>query len=41
VRESLYNRLSVGDPARFRLLGDGRVYEGTVARLAGSGAETI
>lgn len=41
VRESVYNRLSVGDPARFRLLGDGRVFEGTVARLAGSGAETI
>ncbi len=41
VRESVYNRLRVGDPARFRPLGDGRVYEGTVARLAGSGAETI
>lgn len=41
VRESVYNRLRVGDPARFRLAGDGRTYEGTVARLAGSGAETI
>lgn len=41
VRESVYNRLRVGDPARFRLLQDGRVFEGTVARLAGSGAETI
>ena len=41
VSEAVYNRLRVGDPARFRLLGDGRVYEGTVARLAGSGAETV
>lgn len=42
VRESVYNGLKVGDPARVRLLGsDGRVFEGTVARLAGSGAETI
>jgi multidrug resistance efflux pump len=41
VRESLYNRLSVGDSAQFRLLGTDRVFEGTVARLAGSGAESI
>lgn len=41
VRESVYNRLSLGDPVRFRLLGDGRVFEGAIARLAGSGAETI
>lgn len=41
VRESVYNGLNVGDAARVRLLGDGRVFEGTVARLAGSGAETI
>jgi hypothetical protein len=41
VRESLYNRLRVGDPAQFRLLGTDRVFEGTVARLAGSGAESI
>ncbi|WP_207538713.1 HlyD family secretion protein [Sabulicella rubraurantiaca] len=42
VRESVYNGLKVGDAARVRLLGeDGRVFEGTVARLAGSGAETI
>jgi multidrug resistance efflux pump len=41
VREAVYNRLSIGDPVRFRLLGDGRVFEGAVARLAGSGAETI
>lgn len=41
VRESVYNRLSVGDPVRFRLLGDDRIFEGAVARLAGSGAESI
>lgn len=41
VRESLYNRLHVGDPVQFRLLGDGKVYDGAIARLAGSGAETI
>ncbi len=41
VRESLYNRLRVGDPVQFRLLGTNRVFPGTVARLAGSGAESI
>ncbi len=41
VRESVYNRLNLGDPVRFRLLGDGRVFEGAIARLAGSGAESI
>ncbi len=41
VREAVYNRLSVGDPVRFRLLGDGRVFDGVISRLAGSGAETI
>ena len=41
VRESLYNRLSVGDTVQFRLLGTERVFPGTVARLAGSGAESI
>ena len=41
VRESLYNRLRVGDTAQFRLLGTDRSFEGTVARLAGSGAESI
>ena len=38
VSESLYNSLSVGDPARFRLLGGSDVYEGSVIRLAGPGA---
>ncbi|NMJ42444.1 HlyD family efflux transporter periplasmic adaptor subunit [Roseomonas sp. JC162] len=41
VRESVYNRLKVGDAVQFRLLDDGRIFEGVVARLAGSGAETI
>ena len=41
VRESLYNQLHVGDTAQFRLLGTDRVFQGTVARLAGSGAESI
>jgi hypothetical protein len=41
VRESVYNRLKIGDAVQFRLLDDGRVFDGVVARLAGSGAETI
>ncbi|MBP0445281.1 HlyD family efflux transporter periplasmic adaptor subunit [Roseomonas sp. SSH11] len=41
VRETVYNGLRVGDPAQFRLLGDGRVFQATVARLAGSGASSI
>ncbi|MBC7820982.1 MAG: HlyD family efflux transporter periplasmic adaptor subunit [Planctomycetaceae bacterium] len=41
VRESLYNRLKVGDGAQFKLQGDAQTYEGTITRLAGSGAETI
>ncbi|WP_207476367.1 HlyD family efflux transporter periplasmic adaptor subunit [Arenibaculum pallidiluteum] len=41
VAESDYNRLKVGDPARFRISGTGKVYEGIVLRLAGSGAATV
>lgn len=41
VTESVYNSLSVGDPATFRPQGDGRTFEGTIVRLAGSGAETV
>lgn len=41
VRESLYNRISLGDAVQVRLLGDVRLYDGTVARLAGSGAESV
>lgn len=41
VTERVYNSLAVGDAARFRLGGTSTVYDATVARLAGSGAETI
>ncbi|MGR3250900.1 MAG: HlyD family secretion protein [Paracoccus sp. (in: a-proteobacteria)] len=41
VTERVYNSLAVGDAARFRLGGSSTVFEATVARLAGSGAETI
>lgn len=41
VSESVYNGLQLGDPAMFRVNADGRAFEGTVTRLAGSGAETI
>lgn len=41
VTESVYNGLKIGDPATLRVGTDGRTFEGTVTRLAGSGAETI
>ena len=41
VRESLYNRLRVGDQVQFRLLGTEQVFPGTISRLAGSGAQSI
>lgn len=41
VSEAVYNRLKLGDPARFRVGTDGRTFNGTITRLAGSGAETI
>ncbi len=41
VSESLYNTLRVGTSATFRLNGKNQVMQGTVARLAGSGAATI
>ncbi|MGY6707052.1 MAG: HlyD family secretion protein [Rhizobiaceae bacterium] len=41
VTESIYNRLAIGDPATFRMTGDGRTFDGTITRLAGSGAATI
>lgn len=41
VTEGVYNALSIGDAAKFRLAGASSVYDATVARLAGSGAETI
>lgn len=41
VRESVYNRLKLGDAAQLRLLGVSRTFQGTVTRLAGSGAQSI
>jgi multidrug resistance efflux pump len=41
VTESVFNRLSIGDTAVFRPRGDRETYDGTVERLAGSGAATI
>lgn len=41
VSESVYNSLSVGGSAQFRLNGRREAMPGTVTRLAGSGAETI
>lgn len=41
VSESLYDSLSIGAPAQFRLFGDSRVFEGTISRLGGSGASTL
>lgn len=41
VTERVYGGLRVGQPATFRLNGGERIYDGTVARLAGSGAATI
>ena len=41
VSENVYNTLAIGDAADFRMNGDSRVYNGTILRLAGSGAETI
>ncbi len=41
VTENVYNRIEVGSAAQFRMNGDDRVLDATVARLAGSGAETI
>lgn len=41
VSESLYNTLTVGNPATFRFNGSSRVLAGTVIRLAGAGAATV
>jgi multidrug resistance efflux pump len=41
VSERLYNSLAVGDPARFRLLGERNVFEGSIIRLAGPGAQGV
>lgn len=41
VTERVFNSLQIGDAASFRVTGGEKVFEGTVARLAGAGAETI
>lgn len=41
VTERVYNQLEIGQAATFRLSGASAVYDATVSRLAGSGAETI
>lgn len=41
VSESVYNRLAPGNEAKFRMRGTGRVFDGTVTRLAGSGASLV
>lgn len=41
VSENVYNTLRLGQAAAFRLSGDRRVFEGSISRLAGSGAATI
>lgn len=41
VTERVFNGLTIGQPARFRLGGSSDVHDATVGRLAGTGAETI
>lgn len=41
VPGNVYNRLSVGQSAKFRLSGTEALYDGTITRIAGAGAETI
>lgn len=41
VTERIYNRLELGQSAKFRLGGSTTVYDATILRLAGSGAATI
>ena len=41
VTESIYNRLTIGEAAVFRLSGEGRNFAASVIRLAGPGAGTI
>ena len=41
VPVNVYNRLRVGQSAKFRLDGTEALYDGTITRIAGSGAETI
>ncbi|KGM50597.1 HlyD family secretion protein [Pseudooceanicola atlanticus] len=41
VTENVYNTLQTGDAATFRFNGSSQTMQGTVARLAGSGAATV
>lgn len=41
VPANVYNRLSIGQVAKFRLNNNSKVYDGYITRLAGSGASTI
>lgn len=41
VTEALYDKLSIGSPAQFRLFGDERVFDATITRLGGSGASQL
>lgn len=41
VSESIYNRLGVGQRARFRPTGRSDVYDATIVRLAGAGASSL
>jgi multidrug efflux pump subunit AcrA (membrane-fusion protein) len=41
VPEHVYARLAVGQTAKFRLEGMAQVFDGTITRMAGAGAETI
>ncbi len=41
VADNIYNRLRVGQIAKFRLDGQSTIYDGTITRLAGASAETI
>jgi hypothetical protein len=41
VPDNVYNRLRVGQNAKFRLDGTETLFDGTITRIAGSGAETI
>ena len=41
VSENVYNSLSLGQKATFRLSGDTRTFDGTISRLAGAGAATV
>ena len=41
VPNNVYNRLLVGQNAQFRLDATDTLYDGTITRIAGSGAETI